>query len=67
MGSVPVYAFRYRWHCDTVHADTTMADASGVGRKKWIFNTSGAAWQVGLTAQFSQMSERVRRLYHDAG
>ena len=40
----------------TVHADTTLADASGAGAKRWNFNTSGSAWQIGLTAQFLQMS-----------
>ncbi len=36
----------------SVHADTTLADASGVGAKKWVFNTSGAAWQIGLASDF---------------
>jgi hypothetical protein len=40
----------------TVHTDTTLADASGVGAKKWTFNTSGAAWQIGLTSQFLQLA-----------
>lgn len=43
-----------------VHADTTLADASGVGAKTWTFNTGSStwspagAWQLGLATQFSQ-------------
>src|SRR6185312_7727550 len=41
-----------------VHADTTLADASGVGAKTWkFFNTGGAdAWKNGLISDFLQLS-----------
>jgi len=38
----------------TVHADTTLADPSGVGSKTWFFATSGSGWQIGLATQFVQ-------------
>jgi len=39
----------------TVHADTTLADASGNGAKKWTFVTGTTnPWQVGLTSTFTQ-------------
>jgi RHS repeat-associated protein len=41
----------------TVHADTTLEDASGDGAKKWTFLTSGTTpWQIGLISQFTQLS-----------
>ncbi|HXE64182.1 MAG TPA: hypothetical protein VN519_11620, partial [Bryobacteraceae bacterium] len=40
----------------TVHADTTLADASGVGAKTWAFQTSGTASHIGLISQFTQWS-----------
>ena len=40
-----------------VHADTKIADPSGVGAKKWTFITSSSsAWQVGLTSGFTQLT-----------
>jgi RHS repeat-associated protein len=43
----------------TVHANTTLADASGVGAKTWSFFTPGGstpAWEVGLASQYAQLS-----------
>jgi hypothetical protein len=41
----------------TVHANTTLVDASGVGAKTWSFftpNNTSLAWQIGLVSQFVQ-------------
>ena len=40
-----------------VHADTTLADMSGNGAKKWTFNnSSGTAWEQGLISEFDRMA-----------
>ncbi len=41
----------------TVHSDTTLADASGIGAKTWTFYTgTSAPWKIGLTTDFAQLS-----------
>ncbi len=54
-----------------VHADTALADASGIGAKKWMFNSSSStwspsgAWQIGLASQFIQSASAGGTLITD--
>jgi hypothetical protein len=51
----------------SLHSGATLDDASGVGEKAWTFNTSGAAWQLGLVTRFedrpssTQASQPLKR------
>jgi hypothetical protein len=49
----------------TVHSAMTLTDASGIGAKTWTFNTSGAAWQIGLASRYTQLASVGGAILHD--